>query len=296
MFYNTGIATYVRVLTNRKPEHRKGKVQLVDATGWFKPLRKNLGKKNCELTAEDIHRIVDTFLTFEASEHSKIFPNAAFGYEKITVERPLRLSMDLSEPALAHFRKICAENGEAPLVGLMNRVAEKLGSGPHREWNAFLETVEGEAKREGVKLLDKHRKLLRAALARRDEAAAPVIKKVEKLGGAEPDPLYGRHDATVGGRFCVVEYEPDPELRDTEQVPLLEEGGVEAFVKREVLPHAPDAWIAAGSARVGYEINFNRHFYKPLRTLEEIRADIDALEKETEGLLEQILVETEGAR
>ncbi len=96
----------------------------------------------------------------------------------------------------------------------------------------------------------------------------------------------------------MVEYEPDPELRDTEQVSLLEEGGVEAFVKREVLPHAPDAWIAAGSARVGYEINFNRYFYrpKPLRTLVEIRADIDALEKVTEGLLEQILVETEGAR
>ena len=87
MFYNTGIATYVWVLTNRKPEHRKGRVQLIDATQWYKPLRKNLGKKNCELSEEDIRRIVDTFLKFEETEQSKIFPNAAFGYWKVTVER-----------------------------------------------------------------------------------------------------------------------------------------------------------------------------------------------------------------
>jgi type I restriction enzyme M protein len=92
MFYNTGIATYVWVLTNRKPEHRKGKVQLIDATQWFKPLRKNLGKKNCELSSDDIKRICDTLLAFEETEQSKIFPNEAFGYCKVTVERPLRLS------------------------------------------------------------------------------------------------------------------------------------------------------------------------------------------------------------
>ena len=91
MFYNTGIATYVWVLSNRKPEHRKGKVQLIDATQWFKPLRKNLGKKNCELSDEDIIRICNTFLTFEETDQSKIFPNEAFGYWKVTVERPLRL-------------------------------------------------------------------------------------------------------------------------------------------------------------------------------------------------------------
>ncbi|MEJ5347036.1 MAG: N-6 DNA methylase, partial [Chloroflexus sp.] len=91
MFYNTGIATYIWVLTNRKPEHRKGRVQLIDATQWYKPLRKNLGKKNCELSEKDIRRIVDTFLKFEETEQSRIFPNAAFGYWKVTVERPLRL-------------------------------------------------------------------------------------------------------------------------------------------------------------------------------------------------------------
>ena len=91
MFYNTGIATYIWVITNRKPEHRKGKVQLIDATQWFKPLRKNLGKKNCELSEQDIQRICDTFLAFKETEQSKIFPNAALGYWKVTVERPLRL-------------------------------------------------------------------------------------------------------------------------------------------------------------------------------------------------------------
>ena len=97
MFYNTGIATYVWVLTNRKPEHRRGKVQLIDATKWFRPLRKNLGKKNCELGPEDIERICRTFVDFEETEESKIFENEAFGYWKVTVERPLRLAVDLSE-------------------------------------------------------------------------------------------------------------------------------------------------------------------------------------------------------
>ena len=104
MFYNTGIATYVWVLTNRKPAHRQGKVQLIDATQWFKPLRKNMGKKNCELAAADIQRICDTFLAFQETEQSKIFPNAAFGYWKVRVERPLRLHSQLSRKAIEALR------------------------------------------------------------------------------------------------------------------------------------------------------------------------------------------------
>src|SRR5690349_7795171 len=100
MFYNTGIATYIWVLTNRKPEQRRGKVQLIDATSWFKPLRKNLGKKNCELADADIDRICQVFLDFEETEHSKIFPNEAFGYQKVRVERPLRLKSQLSRKAI----------------------------------------------------------------------------------------------------------------------------------------------------------------------------------------------------
>ena len=242
MFYNTGIATYIWVVSNRKPDHRAGRVQLIDATQWFKPLRKNLGKKNCELSDEDIARICDTFLAFEETEQSKIFPNAAFGYWKVTVERPLRLK----------------------------------GIEPDRAYTS---------------------KEIKALVGARFTPAAdapPVIKKIHKRG-TEPDPLRGLFAHPIVGadpRDClVVEYEPDTELRDTEQVPLLEEGGIEAFLRREVLPHAPDAWYVPDSVKTGYEISFTRYFYKPqpLRTLEEIRADILAIEKETEGLLGEII-------
>ncbi len=151
--------------------------------------------------------------------------------------------------------------------------------------------MEHEALLPAVKLTARRLKLLQTALAERDETAAPVIKKVHKPGKEQADPLHGRFEATVDGKRCLVEYEPDPELRDTEQVPLLEPGGIEAFFRREVLPYAPDAWIDADATKVGYEISFTRYFYKPqpLRSLEEIRADILALEKETDGLLESIL-------
>ncbi len=237
MFYNTGIATYVWVLTNRKPAHRQGKVQLIDATQWFRPLRKNLGKKNCELSDDDIARICDAFLEFEESEQSKIFPNAAFGYWKLTVERPLRLK----------------------------------GIDPERAYSP------------------KEIKVLKETAERADDAP-PLIKKIHKKGTAA-DPLRGLFEATIAGKPAVVEYEPDPELRDTEQVPLLEDSGIEAFLRREVLPHAPDAWYVPDSVKTGYEISFTRYFYKPqpLRTLEEIRADILALERETEGLLGEII-------
>jgi type I restriction enzyme M protein len=304
MFYNTGIATYIWVLTNRKPAYRRGKVQLIDATEWFKPLRKNLGKKNCELSPDDIRRIVGVFHTFEETEQSKIFPNAAFGYWRITVERPLRLRVDLTDGACTRFRAICKDTNEELLADVVDGVAAALGAGPHLDFNAFLTSVKDNADRYHVKLTARRQKLLQTALAVKEEAAAPVIKKVHKPGRAEPDPLHGRflegsesspHTPQISFLSGVVEYEPDPELRDTEQVPSLEDGGTEAFFRREVLPHVSDAWIDAAATKIGYEISFTRYFYKPqpLHTLEEIRADIEALQKETEGLLEQILVNTE---
>ncbi|GAB7014737.1 type I restriction-modification system subunit M [Methanogenium cariaci] len=239
MFYNTGIATYIWVLTNRKPEHRRGKVQLIDATKWYKPLRKNLGKKNCHLSEEDCTRICDTFLAFEETEESKIFENAAFGYQKVTVERPLRLK---------------------GIEGDCDRVYKA------KEIKALKETCE------------------------RSETAPPVIKKIHKKGTA-PDPIRGLFETTINGKPVVVEYEPNSDLRDTEQVPLLEEGGIEAFLRREVLPYAPDAWYTEESVKTGYEISFTRYFYKPkpMRSLEEIRADILAVRKEGEGLLDEIV-------
>ncbi len=292
MFYNTGIATYVWVLTNRKPEHRRGKVQLIDATQWHQPLRKNLGKKNCELGEEDIARICETFLAFEETEQSQIFDNAAFGYWKVTVERPLRLAVDLSYQRRAEFRIACEKVKEMRLARFVDQVATVLGPGPRLDFNLFLMAVQLDARPAGVKLTAKRKKLLRTWLGFRDENAQPVIRKVHKPG-VEADPLRGRFKTSVNILPEVVEYEPDPELRDTEQVPLMEDGGIESFLRREVLPYAPDAWYDSDKVKIGYEISFTRYFYKPkpMRTLEEIRADILALEKETEGLLGEILEE-----
>jgi type I restriction enzyme M protein len=238
MFYNTGIATYVWVLTNRKPAHRKGKVQLIDATPWFRPLRKNLGKKNCELSEDDITRICDEFLKFEETEQSKIFDNAEFGYWKVTVERPLRAS----------------------------------GIDPDRAYTP-----------KEIKALKDNGRI--------GDDGAPVIRRIHKGDKAEANPLHGRFSALIGNRACVVEYEPDSDLSDTEAVPLTEPGRIEAFIRREVLPHAPDAWIDEAKTAIGYEISFARYFYKPqpLRSLADIRADILAVEKETEGLMAAIL-------
>ena len=298
MFYNTGIATYIWVLGNRKPDHRRGRVQLIDATQWYRPLRKNLGNKNCELSDEDIQRICGAFLAFEETEQSKIFPNEAFGYWKVIVERPLRLTVDLSPDHRQRFRAACRDAKEEPLANVIDRVATVLGAGPHPDFNRFMEVVVAGASAHGVKLTAKRKKLLQMSLASREEAAAPVIKKTHKPGTVEPDPIRGLIETTVDGQSTVVEHEPDTDLRDTEQVPLLHEGGIEAFLRHEVLPYAPDAWYVPAKVKVGYEISFTRHFYKPqpLRPLEEIRADILALEKETEGLLAEIVGEADDGR
>lgn len=290
MFYNTGIATYIWVLTNRKPDRRKGKVQLIDATGILTPLRKNLGKKNCELSSEQIREITNLFLAFEGTEQSKIFPNAAFGYWKVTVERPLRLRVDLSEKSLGVLETQCKKAKEPELVDVVRLVAERFGEGPHMDYNSFLEAVQVEAAERIGKITSKREKLLRLALTEKDENAQPVIKKIGPAK-TDPDPLHGLYGITIKGKPRLVEYEPDSDLRDAEQVPLLEDGGVEAFFEREVLPHVPDAWIDDTKTQIGYEISFTRHFYKPtpLRSLEEIRDDLIALQKEGEGLLEQII-------
>ena len=291
MFYNTGIATYVWVLSNRKPGHRRGKVQLIDATAWSRPLRKNLGKKNCELADGDVDRITGAFLAFEPTEQSRIFDNAEFGYWKVTVERPLRLSVDLSNAQRDKFRQACLDADEVPIANVVDRVALGIGGGPHSDFNAFLDLVEADAERHGVKLTAKRVKLLQSALAERDEAAERVIRRIFKPGKAKADPLRGLFDASIGGKSFVVEYETDSDLRDTETVPFQEPGGVEAFFRREVLPHAPDAWIDEAKTSVGYEISFTRYFYKPqpLRPLDAIRADIVALERETDGLMADII-------
>ncbi len=351
MFYNTGIATYIWILTNRKPEHRKGKVQLIDATQWFKPLRKNLGKKNCELGDDDIQRICDTYLRFEETAQSKIFPNAAFGYYKVTVERPLRLHSQLTPKAIEALRYASGDQAirmecydrlgdalfekfnsvkraletlldklgsdeptddeteraskglpdktkkklldpktwerDGKLANAAAALREKIGGEVFEDHNVFRARVDFALDELDLKLSAVDKKLLLRAVSWRVDTAPPVIAKVHKSAKVEADPIHG----LFRFREDVVEYETDSDLRDTEQVPLLEEGGIEAFIRREVLPYAPDAWVDENSVKIGYEISFTRHFYKPpeLRTLDEIRQDILATERETEGLLDDLL-------
>jgi len=238
MFYNTSIPTYIWVLTNRKAEPRKGKVQLIDATQWFTPLRKSLGKKSCELADGDIRRICDTLLAFEETEQSKILPAAAFGYWKVTVERPLRV--------------------RSAKPGRMYSPKERKALHEHGE---------------------------------RDESAPAVIRKIYPKSKIAANPFHGLFPATIRGRACVVEYEPDVALRDVEHVPLLKHGAIPAFMNDEVLPYAKDAWYDPRSVEIGYEIDFARHFYKPSRArpLEEIRRDMLRATREAEQLLGEIV-------
>lgn len=354
MFFNTGIATYVWVLTNRKPEVRKGKVQLIDATAMSDPLPKNLGKKNCLLTQSHIEKILRTFISFEPSDQSRIFANEDFGYWKVTVERPLRLISKLSpaviealrfasgdrsireqlyeefgdalsanhrsiakplEKRLLEWGQVQADEDDeekpkskrlpekkrakllnpkhwardARLVELGYLLRSKLGSGPFNDFNLFKAKAEAALKHEGIKLGAADLKVLLRGVSYTSPDAAPVLKKVHKSNAA--DPMNGLFTAVIGGKQLIVEYEPDTGLRDTEVVPLLENGGIEAFMRREVIPHAPDAWFDAEKTQIGYEVSFTRVFYKPkpLRTLSQIRADIVALEQEADGLLPQII-------
>ena len=357
LFYNTGIATYVWVLSNRKKgTPREGKVQLIDATQWFKPLRKNLGKKNCELGPDDLQRICDTYLAFKETPQSKIFPNQGLGYWKVVVERPLRLHSQLSVKAIASLRFASgdeelrsvlydefgdklfeqfsglaaalekrlaewsndddgeSEDGEpakkglpektkkrlldagtwardARLVATANQLRQELGGDVFADHNVFRDRVSAALEKSGTKISASDLKTILRAVSWRVETAPPVIAKLHKPGKAKADPMHGFYETKANGKPAIVEYEPDSELRDTEQVPLLEPGGIEAFIRREVLPYTPDAWVKEDATKIGYEISFTRHFYQPppLRTLDEIRADIVAVEKETGDLLGEIV-------
>ncbi len=291
MFYNTGIATFIWVVTNRKAPNRRGKVQLIDATNLKSSLRKNLGNKNCEFTPEIRKEISDMLLKFEATEQSKIFDNREFGYYKITVERPLRLSVDLSKENIGKLTKICVEQDDNVVAKIVSIVAEKLNYEEVKDYNSFLKEVEAASDSLNAKLPTKRLNFIKNNLAVADETAEKVIKKIHKNGKIQENSLYGLFNAVIDGKDCIVEYEADTSLRDTEQIPLLHTGGIEQFFNDEVLSFASDAWIDESKTQIGYEISFTKYFYRPvkLRTLAEIKADIKALEAETDGLLNEII-------
>ena len=320
IFYNTGIPTYVWIVNNRKPAHRKGKVQLINALELYVKLRKNLGDKNCEMKAEHIDQITQLYLDFKESDISKIYPNEYFGYNKITVERPLRLSAKFTKEAIEtlRFDKNIAEEmkwayakfgddvytklkdlkpeiekhlvkheiklkasdkknllsqdfwkAQLELMNEATKLMNAIGTEQFNDFNTFSVLFSDTIKDKKLKLDNKAQKAVLNAITWKNEDAEPVIKKTEKDG--------------------TIVYEPDSDLRDTENVPLDED--IQTYFEREVLQHVPDAWIDHSKTVKGYEISFTRYFYNyiPPRSIEEITAEILQLEKETDGILNEIV-------
>lgn len=251
MFYNTGIGTFIWVLSNKKEARRKGKIQLIDATAMKSPLRKNMGKKNCEFTEDIRKEIVRIFLEMEESEVSMAFNNEEFAYWSVTVERPVRLKVYPEREIPATLFKKAEE-----LTAVKKALAAVPANTPLDDWTAYAEAT---------KLKSVVLKKIRPFITETDPTAQPI------------------------------EGEPDVELRDTENIPFTYEGGIAAFMKNEVLTYAPDAWVDEKKTQIGYEISFTKYFYKPveLRDMSEILADLQALEKDADGLMEEIM---EGVR
>ena len=246
MFYNTGIGTFIWILSNKKEERRKGKIQLIDATAMKSALRKNMGKKNCEFTEEIRKEIVRIFLTMEESEVSMILNNEDFGYWNVTVERPLRLRVYPDRPIPTNTFKKSDEYDS--VIAAIEKVAK---TAPLDDWTTFAKAT---------KLKAAALKKIRPFITEKDPTAQPI------------------------------EGEPDVDLRDTENIPFTYEGGINAFMKNEVLTYAPDAWVDEKKTQIGYEISFTKYFYKPveLREMRAIISELQNLERESDGMLSKI--------
>ena len=305
LFYNTGISTYIWLLTNRKEPHRQGKIQLIDGRQFFVKMRKSLGNKRNELSPEqidDLTRIHGNLLDGETRDltdedpvtHeprtrprviSRIFANEDFGYRKVTVERPLRLNFTATPKRIARIEE---------LKSFQNMARSRKAQGPDRD----VQVAEGLARQERIRALlsllsdttdgrvvqDRERFTSIIRDTARDAELRPKTADIKVILAAlsERDP-----DAEI----CRDRHgnpEPDSELRDTEIIPLTED--VDAYIAREVLPHASDAWVDESKTKIGYEIPLTRHFYvyEPPRRLEDIELDIQELEREIAGLLAEV--------
>ena len=283
LFYNTGISTYLWIVTNRKKPQRRGKVQLVDATAAFKKMRKSLGNKRNEICEQQRDEITRLYGEFKEGEHVRIFDNADFGYRRITVERPLRLSFAVTDERLARVKESTLfaalavskkrkdtkaaqaeiEAGKNDQEAILGALRPLSSHGVVKNRTAFSDLVTQAFERADLKVPGALFKAILAALSERDETA-------EVCTDAKGNP------------------EPDADLRDYENVPLKEDVG--EYMRREVLPHVSDAWVDDSKTKIGYEINFNRYFYKytPPRPLEEIEADLKKIEKEIADMLTEV--------
>ena len=265
MFYNTGIGTYVWIVTNRKEPRRAGKIQLLDArevwtAGGSEDSKRSLGDKRRHMTATQIDDIVRLYGAFEEGPQSKIFANADFGYTRVTIERPLRLRYQMTTDDKARFLDACPH-----LLDDVQVIDKELGREPCLDWPATWDAIEALLKKHGSRWKATEQKLFRSVFTQRDAKGEPV-------------PVSGRGSG----------FEADADLRDFENVPLVE--GVEMYFEREVRPHVPDAWMDRSKDKVGFEINFNRYFYvfTPPRGLTEIDVDLKAAEDEIVRLLREV--------
>ena len=285
LFYNTGISTYIWIITNRKSPERRGRVQLIDATAMFEKMRRSLGNKRNLIPEAAIREITRLFGACAEGENSKILANADFGYWRITVERPLRLNFAITPARLATLEEVSAFRalGTSKKKGAAGAAEAAEGSAAKAAILDVLRRAKGERVWQGREAFADH---LRALFKRAQSKGRGV-----KL----PTPLFNAILAGLGERDETAEPcqrggapEPDPELRDTENVPLTDDIG--AYFAREVLPHVPDAWVDEAKTRKGYEIPFTRHFYRytPPRPLAEIDADLKQLSAEIMHLLREI--------
>ncbi|WP_431785542.1 type I restriction-modification system subunit M [Paenibacillus lactis] len=282
LFYNTGIATYIWVLTNNKSVNRRGKVQLVNAVDFSKKMKKSLGSKRNEISQEQIDEIVRMYGDFKESEYVKIFDNEDFGYHKITVERPLRLNFVISEERIQRIQEEKAFQNLATSKKKGESGLAEIEAGKSQQ-DKIIETLRSMTSEQVYKNRDEFTKILKEAFKQADlTVAAPLLKAV----------LNALSEKDETAEICMknkTEAEPDADLRDTENVPLKED--ISKYFEREVLPHVPDAWIDESKTKVGYEIPFTRQFYKytALRTSEEIMAEIKELEVSIVEQLKKVL-------
>ncbi len=294
LFYNTGIATYVWVLTNRKEAERKGRVQLIDATSFWQPMRKSLGDKRREIPPEKASEILAMLGTFKEGDFSKIYPTTHFGYRKITVERPLRLNF---QPTPERLDRLDAQSAFRNLAVSKKKKDSRAKEKEEAEGRAKQETVRNMLKLLPTSLF-KDRNAFTGALE--EASRTTVLKLPASVRKAVLSALSERDETAEICRDDEGYPEPDPELRDSENVSLAED--VDLFFEREVKPHVPDAWVNTAIrdqkdgqvGKVGYEINFNRYFYRytPPRPLEEIEADIRKVEQEIMAMLKEMTDET----
>ncbi len=271
MFYNTGIATYIWIITNQKTPQRKGKVQLINAVDFHTPMRKSLGSKRKQISDEQINTITRIFGENSAGEYCKLFDNRDFGYQRITVERPLKLNFQASDERIENLQatKAFAKLKGQQQAAIIHAIKTLDQTHLYKNREAFIKALKAAFKAAELDIKAPMLKTIWQALSERDDTANICLYQ---SGANKGKP------------------EPDTDLRDYENVPLKED--IDDYFKREVLPHVPDAWIDYDKTKIGYEIPFNRHFYKyvPPRSLEEIDADLDKVSAEIMQMLQEVHV------